>query len=111
MRTKPPPKMDELKLISHKEFNEFIKGRGFKRRNGYALKDLKAKFRFKLLVERRVLVVSSNDMEPTKFHSMKKAAKAIGIGEGVIMYTRNNGRDYVRKIEGRSIKVFFIKWC
>ena len=35
--------MDELKPISHKEFNEFIKGKGFKGRN-YALTDLKTKF-------------------------------------------------------------------
>ena len=37
-------KIDRLKLISHKEFNKFINGRGFRGRNDYALKDLKAKF-------------------------------------------------------------------
>ena len=42
MRT--PYKMDEPKPISQKEFNEYIKGRGFKGRNDYTLKDLKAKF-------------------------------------------------------------------
>ena len=50
--------MHELKPISHKEFNEFIKGKGFKERNNCATKDLKAKFSFKPLFERRVLVVS-----------------------------------------------------
>ena len=39
--------MENLKAIRHKEFNEFIKGQGFKGRNGYKLKDLKAKFGFK----------------------------------------------------------------
>ena len=34
-------KMENLKPISHKEFNEFIKGKGFKGRNEYKLKDLK----------------------------------------------------------------------
>ena len=29
----------DLKPISHKEFNEFIKGKGFKGRNEYILKD------------------------------------------------------------------------
>ena len=38
-----PYKIDESKLISHKEFDEFIKGTGFKGRNNYVLKDLKAK--------------------------------------------------------------------
>ena len=104
-----PYKMGELKLVSHKDFNEFIKGTGFKGRSDYALKDLKTKFGFKLLYDRRSLVVSSNDMEPTKFDSMRKTAKAIGVGEGVIRYARNNGRDYVRKIEGGSVQVFFIK--
>ena len=28
--------------ITHKEFNEFIKGKGFKGRNNYKLRDLKA---------------------------------------------------------------------
>ena len=52
-----------MKPISHKEFNEFIKGRGFRGRKDYALKDLKAKFGFKHLVERRVFVISLEDME------------------------------------------------
>ena len=36
----------DLKPMSHKEFNEFIKGKGFKGRNEYKLKELKAKFGF-----------------------------------------------------------------
>ena len=39
--------MSDLKPISHKQFNEFIKGKGFKGRNDYKLKELKAKFGFK----------------------------------------------------------------
>ena len=38
--------MDELKPISHKEFNEFMEGKEFKGRNNCVLKDLKANFRF-----------------------------------------------------------------
>ena len=67
-----PPKMDELKPISHKEFNEFIKGRGFKGRNDCTLKDLKAKFGFNPLVKRRALVVYSEGLEPTTFGSMRE---------------------------------------
>ena len=37
--------------------------------------------------------------------------KAIGVGEGVIRYPRNNGRDLVKKFEDEIVKVFFIKWC
>ena len=101
--------MDESKPISHKEFNKFMKGKGFKGRKNNTLKDLKAKFSFKPLIKRRVLVVSLNDMEPTKFDSMRKAAKSFGVGEGVIRYARKNGRDLIKKFEEESIKVFFIK--
>ena len=38
--------MGYLKPISHKQFNEFIKGKGFKGRNKYKLKEFKAKFGF-----------------------------------------------------------------
>ena len=39
-----------LRPIRHKEFNEFIKGKGFKGRNNYKLKDLKAMFGFKPMI-------------------------------------------------------------
>ena len=50
--------MGDLKAISHKQFNEFIKVKGFKRRNNYKLKELKAKFGFKPMYDRRTLVIS-----------------------------------------------------
>ena len=34
-------KVENLKPITHKEFNEFIKGKGFKGKNGYKLNELK----------------------------------------------------------------------
>ena len=42
---------------------------------------------------------------------MRKAAKAIGVGEWVIKYERNSGRDLIKKFEDENVKVFFIKWC
>ena len=49
--------MGDLKPISHNEFNEFKKGNGFKGRNDYKLKELKPIFGFKLMYNRRMLVV------------------------------------------------------
>ena len=49
--------MGDLKPISHKQFNEFIKGKGFKGSNDYKLKELKAKFGFKTMYNRRTLVI------------------------------------------------------
>ena len=38
------PPSGDLRPITHKEFNEFIKGKGFKGRNNYKLRELKAMF-------------------------------------------------------------------
>ena len=56
-------------------------------------------------------MVSLEGMKPTKFNSMRKATKAIGVGEGVTIYARNNGRDFIKRYADENIKVFFIKWC
>ena len=63
----------ELVPITHKEFNEFIKGKGFKGRNNHKLKDLKAMFGFKPMITGSSVTVSSNGFEPTRFDSMSKA--------------------------------------
>ena len=103
--------MNDLKPMSHKEFMEFLKGKGFKGRKDYASSDLKTMFASKPLVERKALVASLEDIEPTKLDSMRKAAKAIGMGEAVIRYEMNNGRDFIKRSEDKKVKVFFIKWC
>ena len=101
--SKGSPKMNERKPIHHKEFNEFMKSRGFRGRNDYTLKDLKVKFGFKPLVKRRVLVVSLEDMEPTMFGSMREATKAISVGEDIIRYVRNSGRNSIRRFGAGNI--------
>ena len=45
-------------------------------------------------------MVSSEDMGPATFVSMTEATKAISMGEAVIRYSRNNGRDFIRMVEG-----------
>ena len=104
-------KMSELKPISHKDFNAFIKGKGFTNRNDYTLKELKAKFGFRSLIDRRKLVISSEDTEPVTFASIRQAAKSIGVGEIVIRYARNKGRNSFKRTVDGCTKIFFIKWC
>ena len=65
----------------------------------------------KSLAKGVALTVSLEDIEPIMFGSMRESAKAIGMGEGVIRYARNNGRDFMRRSQGGSIRVFSIKWC
>ena len=99
--------MGDLKPISHKQFNEFIKGKGFKGRNDYKLIELKAKFGFKPMYDRRMLVISSEDMERTTFDSLRKAAKAIGVSYGTPRYAKDKERNFIKD---KNSKVFFIKW-
>ena len=95
-----------LRLISHKEFNEFIKGKGFKGRNEYKLKDLKAKFCFKPMYDRRTLTISSEGKSPTTFDSLRKAAAATGISYRVLIYAKTKERNFVKKDE----KIYNINW-
>ena len=61
----------DLMPIRHKEFNEFIKGKGFKgRKNNYKLRVLKAMFGFKPMITGSPVMISSNGMEPMRFDSM-----------------------------------------
>ena len=69
----------DLTSIRHKEFNEFIKGKGFKGRNNYKLKDLKAMFGFKPMITGSPVMISSDKLEPTRFDSMSKASISTGI--------------------------------
>ena len=69
----------DLRPMTHKEFNEFIKGKGFKWRNNYKLRDLKAMFGFKPVITGSPVTLSSDGMEPTRFDSMSKALTSTGI--------------------------------
>ena len=63
-----------LRPIRHKEFNEFIKGKGFKGRTNYKLKDLKATFGFKPMITGSPVTIFSDELEPMRFNSISKAS-------------------------------------
>ena len=69
----------DLTPIGHKEFNEFIKRKGFKGRNNYKLRDLKAMFGFKPMITGSPVTIYSDGAEPTRFNSMSKASTSTGI--------------------------------
>ena len=54
-----PPSRD-LTPITHKKFNEFIKGKGIKGRNNYKLRNLKAMFGFKPMIIGSPVTISSD---------------------------------------------------
>ena len=59
------------------------------------------------MYDRKTLVISAEDMEPTAFHSMRKAAKATSVSCDALRYTKDNENDFIKK-DG---KIFEIKWC
>ena len=81
--------------IRHKEFNEFIKGKGFKGRNNYKLRDLKAMFGFKPMITGSLVMISSNQLEPMRFDSMSKASISTGIPYVTLLYAKKNSRHRV----------------
>ena len=82
-----------LTPIRHKEFNEFIKRKGFKGRNNYKLRDLKTMFGFKPMINGSPLMISSNELEPKRFDSMSKASTSTGIPYFTLLYAKNNFKD------------------
>ena len=93
--------------ITHKEFNEFIKGKGFTGRNNYKLKDLKAMFGFKPMITGSPVMISSNGLEPTRFDSMSKASTSTGIPYATLLYAKRNPRSRIRSI-GKEYVIKFI---
>ena len=85
----------DLTPISHKEFNEFIKGKGFKGRNNYKLRDLKAMFGFKPMITGSPVMISSDQLEPMRFDSMSKASTSTGIPYVMLLYAKRNSRHRV----------------
>ena len=85
----------DLHPITHKEFNEFIKGKGFKGRNNYRLADLKAMFGFKPMITGSPVMISSDGMEPMRFDSMSKASTSTGIPYITLLYSKKNSKNRV----------------
>ena len=97
----------ELVLITHNEFNEFIKEKGFKGKNNYKLKSLKAMFGFRPMVTGSSVTISSNGLEPMRFDSMSKASTSTGIPYATLLYAKKNFRSRIRS-NGKGYVVRFI---
>ena len=96
--------------IRHKEFNEFIKGKGFKGRNNYKLKDLKAMFGFKPMIAGSPVTISSDEWKPTRFDSMSKASTSTGIQYVTLLYAKKNSKDRFRS-NGKEYCIIYKLKC
>ena len=83
----------DLTPITHKEFNEFIKGKGFKGRNNYRLRDLKAMLGFKPMITGSPVMISSDGVKPMRLDSMSKASTFTGISYVMLLYAKRNSRN------------------
>ena len=96
----------DLAPTRHKEFNGFIKGKGFKGRSNYKLKDLKAMFGFKPMITGSPVTNSSDELEPTRFDSISKASTSTGIPYFTLIYAKKNSKDRV-KSNGKEYKIIY----
>ena len=96
----------DLTPITHKELNEFIKGKGLKGRNNYKLKDLKAMFGFKPVITGSPVTMSSDELEPMRFDSISKASTSTGIPYVTLLYAKKNSKDRV-KSNGKEYKIIY----
>ena len=97
----------DLTPISHQEFNEFIKGKGFKGGNNYKLRDLKAMFGFKPTITGSPITISSIGMEPTRFYdAMSKASTSTGIPYVTLLYAKKNSRHRVHS-NGKEYTIIY----
>ena len=96
----------DLRPITHEEFNEFIKGKGFKGRNNYKLRDLKAMFGFKPMITGSPVMISSDELEPTRFDSMSKASTSTGIPYVTLLYAKKNSRNQVHS-NGKEYAIIY----
>ena len=96
----------DLTPITHKEFNEFIKGKGFKGRNNYKLRDLKAMFGFKPMITGSPVTISSDQLEPTRFDSMSKTSTSTGIPYVTLLYAKINSRHRIHS-NGKEYTIIY----
>ena len=97
----------ELGPITHKEFNEFIKGKDFTGRNNYKLKDLKAMFLFRPMITGSPVTISFDGTEPTRFDSMPKASTSTGIPHVTLLYAKKNSKSRIHS-NGKEYVIKFI---
>ena len=97
---------NKLVPITHKEFNEFIKGKGLTGRNNYKLKDLKAMFGFKPMITGSPVTISSDGVGPTRFDSMSKVSTSTGIPYATLLYAKRDSRNQVHS-NGKEYTIIY----
>ena len=96
----------DLTPITHKGLNKFIKGKGFKGRNNYKLRDLKTMFGFKPMITGSPATIPSHGTKPMRFDSISKASTYTGIAYVTLLYAKRNSRNQVHS-NGKEYRIIY----
>ena len=99
-----------LHPITHKEFNEFIKGKGFKGRNNYKLRELKAMFGFRPIIIGKPISISLEGAEPTTYDTISIASASTGIPYSTLLYTKKKHKTNGFAVVKSNGKKYCIKY-
>ena len=91
--------MGELKWITQKEFEMYLRVKEFIGKNGHDESDLRKKVRGKIpaLIP---LIILSDDMEPRKYERLKDVANNIEVLKETLIYAYENRRPLITRRKG-----------
>ena len=100
--------MRDLQRITRKELEAYLRVKEFMEKNNYDETDSRKKIRDRKPA-RIPQIISSDDMEPREYGSLKDAANDIEVSKETLIYAYENRRPFITRKKGR-FKVFYIKW-
>ena len=100
--------MGDLKWITRKEFEAYLRVKEFMEKNNYDEADFRKKIRDRRPT-RIPLIIRADDMEPREYKCLKDVANDIKVSKKTLIYAHENRRPLITRRKGR-VKVFYIKW-
>ena len=99
--------MGNLKWITRKEFEAYLRVKEFMEKNDHDEADLRKKIRDRRPAQ--IPLIHSDDMKLRKCECLKDAANDIKVPRETLIYAYENRRQLISRRKGR-VKVFYIKW-
>ena len=100
--------MDNLKWITRKEFEAYLRVKEFMRKDDYDEADLRTKIRGRR-PSRSPQIILSDDMEPREYECLTDAANDIKVPRETLIYAYKNRRQLITRRKG-GVKVFYFEW-
>ena len=97
-----------MKMITLKEYEIYLKVKAFVEAEGCDI-ILRLINGVGIIPAYVPLIISSDDMEPTKYYSLLAAARDCGVSKQTIIYTYTNRCARIARRKGGS-KIFRIEW-